>query len=55
LCLTRILLAAFGDVNSLAAPNENAPYLYWIRFAAFVLILAAIIDKNRPRTRGVKS
>jgi hypothetical protein len=24
-------------------------YLYWLRFAAYLLILAAIIDKNLPR------
>jgi hypothetical protein len=24
--------------------------VYWVRFAAFALILAAIVDKNRPRT-----
>jgi hypothetical protein len=23
--------------------------VYWVRFAAFVLILVAIVDKNRPR------
>jgi hypothetical protein len=26
-------------------------FLYWIRFAAYLLILAAIIDKNLPRAR----
>lgn len=31
-------------------PMEHR-YLYWIRFAAYVLILAAIIDKNLPRAR----
>lgn len=28
---------------------ENNDYVYWVRLAAFVLILVAIIDKNRPR------
>lgn len=25
---------------------------YWVRFAAFALILVAILDKNRPARRG---
>ena len=29
---------------------ENNEYVYWARLAAFVLILVAIVDKNRPRT-----
>lgn len=28
---------------------EHNEYVYWVRLAAFVLILVAIIDKNRPR------
>lgn len=31
------------------SPNEGDSSLYWVRFAAFVLILLAIIDKNRPK------
>jgi Family of unknown function (DUF5985) len=31
--------------------SEDQTYLYWVRFAAFVVILAAIVDKNR-RNRG---
>lgn len=27
--------------------NEAQTYLYWIRLAAFLLILVAIVDKNR--------
>jgi hypothetical protein len=32
-----------------AAPqlNEGETHWYWLRFAAFLLILAAIVDKNR--------
>jgi hypothetical protein len=28
-------------------PNEGETYLYWVRLVAFVIILAAIVDKNR--------
>jgi hypothetical protein len=28
-------------------PRESLAFLYWIRLAAFLLILAAIVDKNR--------
>jgi hypothetical protein len=39
--LTRIALASTDN------PHDEHHYLYWIRLAAFMLILAAIIDKNR--------
>ena len=29
--------------------SETHTYLYWARFAAFLLIIVAIVDKNRPR------
>jgi hypothetical protein len=29
--------------------NEGAVYLYIVRLLAFVIILVAILDKNRPR------
>jgi hypothetical protein len=41
LCLTRLALTI--------SRTEESIYVYWVRFAAFVLILLAIIDKNRPR------
>ncbi len=41
LALTRFALVRLHD--------EEHHYVYWIRLAAFVLILLAIIDKNRPR------
>ena len=32
---------------------EEHNYVYWVRLAAFLLILFAIVDKNRPhRTRA---
>ena len=31
-------------------PMEHQ-FLYWVRFAAYLLILAAIVDKNLPRAR----
>lgn len=30
-------------------PGEQDTSLYWVRFAAFLLILLAIVDKNRPK------
>ena len=30
-------------------PSDEHTYLYWVRLAAFVLILVAIIDKNRRK------
>jgi zinc transporter ZupT len=41
LALQRLLLALFQD------PNNEQVWLYGIRLLAFVLILFAIIDKNR--------
>jgi hypothetical protein len=43
---TRIALAL---TNS---DMEERTYVYWVRLAAFVLILVAIIDKNRPRQKN---
>lgn len=34
---------------ALAIPPGTTEHVYWVRFAAFALILAAIVDKNRPR------
>ena len=31
--------------------NENTTYVYLVRLAAFILILAAIVDKNRRDVR----
>ena len=33
--------------------GEEHHYIYWVRLAAFVLILVAIVDKNRPRKTGI--
>jgi hypothetical protein len=41
--LSRIGLAMFP------IPDEKSTFLYWVRFAAFLLIVIAIVDKNRPR------
>lgn len=41
--LDRIVLLA------LSASNEVRPEVYLIRLAAFILIIGAIIDKNRPQ------
>jgi hypothetical protein len=45
--LTRLLLA--WAANQSETQNH---YLYWLRFAAFALILFAIVDKNRPRAKA---
>jgi hypothetical protein len=39
--LTRLGLALSND------PTEGDTFIYWIRLAAFLLILTAIVDKNR--------
>jgi hypothetical protein len=33
-------------------PAESETYLYWVRLAAYVLILIAIVDKNRESSGG---
>jgi hypothetical protein len=38
----RVCMMIWGD------PDEHK-FLYWVRFAAYVLILVAIVDKNLPR------
>ncbi|MGD9765134.1 MAG: DUF5985 family protein [Candidatus Binatia bacterium] len=42
----RFLLGLYGS------PSEDTPLFYLIRLCAFLLIAAAIIDKNRSRDRG---
>lgn len=37
----------WGVVAALAPSSEARPYLYLLRLAAFALIAAAIVDKNR--------
>ena len=46
LALQRLLLNAARDWT------ENAVWLYGLRLVAFVLILVAIVDKNRSAARG---
>ena len=43
MCATRILSAALGPTH------VHSGYIYTIRFVAYLLIVAAIVDKNRPR------
>jgi hypothetical protein len=43
--IERLLLGALN------LPEEPTPRIYLIRFAAFLLIVAAIIDKNRAPLR----
>ena len=47
--ITRIALAITRDPTPGHSDAESHTLLYLIRLAAFVLILIAIIDKNRPR------
>jgi hypothetical protein len=43
--LTRILLACFGEAT------ESRHFLYLVRLAGFVLIIIAIVDKNRTAAK----
>ena len=45
--LTRLALVVLHGEKLLH--SEEHSYVYWVRLIAFVLILLAIIDKNRPR------
>lgn len=47
------VIEAFNRVSFLFAerPNEGSPIIYVVRLMAFLLILAAIISKNREQTR----
>lgn len=49
LAVNRVGLALVSD------PSGSGDYLYWVRFVAFVVILVAILDKNRARTQPGKS
>lgn len=44
--LTRLISAALG------AAQVHNHYVYLLRFLAYLLIVAAIVDKNRPRNRA---
>ena len=48
MAVTRLVLAINGPGN---IHNE---YAYSIRFLAYLLILVAIVDKNRPRVRRAR-
>ena len=43
MCVTRATASAIG------AAQLHSSYVYLIRFVSYVLILGAILDKNRPR------
>ncbi len=44
------LLALSWSLLGLFSPTEETrPYIYGLRLVAFALIIAATIDKNRPR------
>jgi len=53
--LNRFALAMVSD------PNEDRPFFYFVRFLSFLLIVAAIVDKNmskkaiRPNLRPAAS
>jgi hypothetical protein len=48
LALERILLLATATPMSVdPAGHELRPYVYWVRFFAFMLIIAGIYNKNR--------
>lgn len=37
-------------ILGLASSTETEPYIYFVRFLSFVIILIAIVDKNRKRS-----
>lgn len=43
--VNRSALVALGD------EDENRAWVYLLRLAAFVLIIVAVVEKNRPRAR----
>ena len=43
------VLAANRTALAFLADDETRTYIYWLRLLAFLLILVAIIDKNRSR------
>jgi len=49
LASNRLLMAVLTHRE--AIPDEHCTPFYVVRLAAFVLILIAILDKNRPRNR----
>ncbi|HVA50455.1 MAG TPA: DUF5985 family protein [Pirellulales bacterium] len=49
MCATRLLSAVLG------AQHTHSGYVYTVRFLAYLLILAAIIDKNRPRAARLQA
>lgn len=48
LSLNRVGLSFFADRDS------TGDYLYWVRFIAFIVILAGIIDKNILKRKDEK-
>ena len=48
LALTRIALVAYGQ------PKEGTTPIYLVRFLAYVLIVVAILDKNREQRSSLK-
>jgi hypothetical protein len=51
-----IFAAAFGllmverlMLTTVSASHELAPYIYVVRLLAFILIMGAVVDKNRRR------
>lgn len=46
MAINRLLLTVLDE------SNEARPWVYLMRLAAFVLIIAAVVDKNRVRGRA---
>jgi hypothetical protein len=49
LAVVRLSLVVLSDMV------EHTPYLYGVRLLAYLLILAAIVDKNRPRRNPIST
>ena len=44
-----MLAASWALLGLISPTDETRPYIYGLRLAAFVLIIAAAVDKNRNR------
>ena len=47
LAVERVFLLATVNLNDLSGTHELRGYVYWFRFIAFMLIIIAIVMKNR--------
>ena len=51
LAIERIFLLATVNLADLSEQHELRAHVYWIRFTAFMLIIIAVVLKNRQQPR----